>query len=179
MTIDLDAIRVALAPLVEPLGLSLYDVELTGSGRSRVVRVSVDREGGVDLAALSAATHAVEHDVEEMIQGAFQLEVSSPGLERHLARPDHYRAAIDNTISVKFRDDAGVATRVRGRLTAADDTEIRLTDEHDNELVIAYSAIVAGRTIFEWGPAPRPGRGSQKSSSARTPQLVQRESTRS
>jgi ribosome maturation factor RimP len=161
MTVDLDALRATVAPLVAPLGLDLYDIELTGSGRARVVRVSVFRPDGqgLDLDALSDATHAVEHAVEDAIAGAFQLEVSSPGLERKLARPEHFRSAVGSDISVKYRDDSGAATRVRGRLANVDDTThtITLVDEQGDELVIARDAIVAARTVFEWGPAPRPG----------------------
>jgi len=173
MTVDLDVLRATIAPLVAPLGLELYDVELTGSGRARVVRVSVHRPDsggssgqGLDLAALSDATHAVEHAVEEAVNGAFQLEVSSPGLERKLARPEHFRAALGTEVSVKYRDEAGVATRVRGRLThVADDTAITIADEQGGELVIAPDAIVAARTVFEWGPAPRPGKARVKEGS--------------
>jgi ribosome maturation factor RimP len=167
MPVDLDVLRATVAPLVAPLGLEVYDVELTGSGRARVVRVSVYRPDsghggtGVDLDALAAATHAVERAVEQTVDGAFQLEVSSPGLERKLARPEHFSAAIGIDISVKYRDGEGVATRVRGRLTGADGAtgSITIVDEQGEELVIARDAVVAARTVFEWGPAPRPGHG--------------------
>jgi ribosome maturation factor RimP len=160
-------LRAIVTPLVAPLGLALYDIELTGSGRARLVRISVYRPDGegLDLDALADATHAVERAVEEAIDGAFQLEVSSPGLERKLARPEHYHSAIDSEVSVKYRDEAGVATRVRGRLASIDDDApaggtITIVDEHENELVIARDNVVGARTVFEWGPAPRPGRGS-------------------
>jgi ribosome maturation factor RimP len=161
MTVDLEAVRAAVAPLLTPLGLELYDVELTGSGRSRVVRVSVDRPGGtgVDVGALADATHAVEHAVEDAVEGTFQLEVSSPGLERKLARPEHFRSALGSEISVKYRDD-GVATRLRGRLTDVDDATIRVTGDDGTETAITRDAIVAARTVFEWGPQPRTAHGT-------------------
>ena len=159
-----EALTDALAPIVAPLGLELYDVELTGSGRARVVRVSVHRTDGqgIDLDALADATHAVEHDVEAAVTGAFQLEVSSPGLERKLSRSEHFRSAIGSEITVKYRDESGAATRARGRLTDAAEGghTITIVDEQGSELVIAREAIVTARTVFEWGPAPRPGRGT-------------------
>ena len=168
MTVDPEALRAIAAPLLAPLGLALYDVEVTGSGRARLVRISVHRPDGqgLDLDALAHATHAVERDVEQAIDGAFQLEVSSPGLERKLARPEHFQSAVGSEVSVKYRDEAGVASRVRGRLTDVSDADasagggtITIVDEQENELVIARDAIVGARTVFEWGPAPRPGRG--------------------
>ncbi len=57
--VDVDTIVQVLAPAVTDLGLDLYDVDVTGSGRARILRVMVDREGGVDLEAIAAATQAV------------------------------------------------------------------------------------------------------------------------
>ncbi len=161
MTFDAEALRGTVAPLVAPLGLELYDVELTGSGRARVVRVTVFRPDGtgLDLEALSDATHAVERAVEQAVDGAFQLEVSSPGLERKLARREHFESAVGTDVSVKYRDAAGAAARARGRLAAVapDAASITIVDEGGEELVIARDAVIAARTVFEWGPAPRPG----------------------
>ena len=56
---NVDSIVEALAPVVAELGLDLYDVEITGGGRARVVRVLVDRVGGIDLEGIAAATEAI------------------------------------------------------------------------------------------------------------------------
>ena len=162
MTIDLEALRGTVAPLLAPLSLEVYDIELTGSGRARLVRITVFRldGAGLDLDVLSEATHAIERTVETEIDGAFQLEVSSPGLERKLARPEHFESAVGLEVSVKYRDADGAATRVRGRLTEAAPSaaSITIVDEGGDDLVIARDAVIAARTVFEWGPAPRPGR---------------------
>jgi ribosome maturation factor RimP len=187
MTVDLDALRATVAPLIAPLGLDLYDVELTGSGRARVVRVSVFRADGqgLDLDVLSDASHAVERSIEEAVDGAFQLEVSSPGLERKLARPEHFRSAVGSDISVKYRDDSGAATRQRGRLLSIDDATGAITiaptlsGEQGDELVIARDAIVAARTVFEWGPAPRPGGKSAGANASARAASRPKEATRS
>ena len=57
--VDVDTIAQALAPAVSELGLELYDVDVSGSGRARILRVMVDRDGGVDLDAIADATQAV------------------------------------------------------------------------------------------------------------------------
>ena len=89
----------AVAPLVADLGLVLHDVEHAGTS----IRVFVDRDGGVDLAALTAATRAVSHKLDELdpIGGHYTLEVSSPGLERPLRTPAHFSRAIGSEVSVK------------------------------------------------------------------------------
>ena len=93
--VDVDMIVRILAPAVSELGLDLYDVEVSGSGRARILRVMVDREGGVDLEAIAAATQAVSPlldapPLDAAIAGPYALEVSSPGLERPLRTPAHF-----------------------------------------------------------------------------------------
>ena len=99
----LTVVRDSLSPVVAGLGLALYDVELHGTGPARTLRVTVEKEGGVDLDAITEVTRAVSPvlDAEPSLTGSYLLEVSSPGLERPLRRPEHYRRAVGDTISVK------------------------------------------------------------------------------
>jgi ribosome maturation factor RimP len=171
MPLDLESIRELVAPLVAALGLDLYDVEITGSGHARAVRVVVDRhvegaEGGVDLDAISDATRVVAPALSAsgMLRDSDVLEVSSPGLERTLRRPEHFHGAINMLVSVKHVRD-GETVRDRGTIVTADDDGIELALEaappEQPTSRIAYVDVVACRTVFEWGPAPRPGRGSK------------------
>jgi ribosome maturation factor RimP len=165
MEIALDELETALLPVLERLGLHLYDVEITGNGRARVLRVSVDREGGIDTDALERATRSIDAATEDLLAGSYLLEVSSPGLERSLRRPWHFVHAVGEMVSVKHRAD-GAATRDRGTLLAADDGGITLSvDGHERR--IAYPAIVAARTVFAWEAAPQPGKGSRPGSKSK------------
>ena len=155
--VDVDTIAQALAPAVSELGLDLYDVELSGSGRARILRVLVDREGGVDLDAIADATQAVSPlldapPLDAVIAGPYALEVSSPGLERPLRTPTHFARAVGETISVKTRagDDHG-ARRVHGVVTAADATGFELALDDGTVERIAYDDVTQARTVFEWG----------------------------
>ena len=163
MTTDIESIRAFVAPLVEALGLSLYDVELTGVGHARAVRVVVEKSGGVDLDTIADATRvlAPELSASGMLRDTDVLEVSSPGLERTLRRPEHFHTAIGSLVSVKHLRD-GETVRDRGTIVSADDDGIDLAlDGEETNSRIAYAEIAACRTVFEWGPAPRPGRGSK------------------
>lgn len=175
MTTDIERIRGFVAPLVAALGLELYDVELTGAGHARAVRVVVDKRSddnsseagsGVDLDTISDATRvlAPELSASGMLRDSDVLEVSSPGLERTLRRPEHFRTAVGSLISVKHLRD-GETVRYRGTVVSATDAGIELAVENQAAEApttrIAYTDIVACRTVFEWGPAPRPGRGSK------------------
>ena len=156
-----------IGPVVASLGLELFDLELSGTGSARVLRVVVDREGGVDLDAITAATEAISPALDQVAEeggpvlaGPYALEVSSPGLERSLRRPEHYRGAVGDTISVKTRTPEG-AQRRRGRLVAADDDEFTLETDGEPER-IAYDDVTQARTVFEWGPPPRPGGANKR-----------------
>ena len=157
MPTDLAAVERAVAPVVAAAGLDLYDVELTGSGRAMVLRVLVSGPGGVDLDRVAT----VAEQVSSVLDGAaiagvlpaqYALEVSSPGLERPLRTPAHYRGAVGETVSVKRR--AGdVNERVRGVVRAADDAAMTLESEGGALSIVTYGDVVSARTVFEWGSA--------------------------
>jgi ribosome maturation factor RimP len=151
------AVRDALAPVVAGLGFGLYDVELTGSGAARTLRVTIERDGGVDLDAITDVTRAVSPvlDAEPALAGSYLLEVSSPGLERALRTPAHFDGARGDTVSIKFRTEHGGTERVRGELVETDECGC-VVDTDDGRRAIAYDDITQARTVFEWGPAPRP-----------------------
>ena len=127
------------------------------AGRARCGS-SIDREGGVDLDAITARDPSDlgrARRRRRAIAGPFLLEVSSPGLERPLRRPEHFAGAIGETVTIKFHTDSGPAAgarharRRRRRRTASSRSTARASE-------IAYDAITQARTVFEWGPQPRP-----------------------
>ena len=160
-----DRLADVLAPVVATVGVSLYDVEVTSSGGARTLRVLVDREGGVDLEAITAATDALspvldtDAVVAAALPGTYLLEVSSPGLERPLRTPAHFAGALGTPISLKARSADGTSRRDRAVLVGADDDGIEVEIDGARERV-AYGDIVQARTVFEWGPAPKPGKGA-------------------
>lgn len=153
----LDTVRSTLEPLLARLNLELVDVALVGSGRARTLRVTLDREGGVDLAAIGAATELISPALDEVdpISGEYALEVSSPGVERPLRRPVEFRRFLGTTISVKTAEPVDGARRHRGTLTTADDEGVAMEIEGEVRS-LRYDQIAEARTVFEWGPAPRP-----------------------
>jgi len=159
---DVDAIAAAVEPVVAALGLELYDVESTGPTRARILRVTVERRGGVDLDAVAAASQAIspvldgDPAVQSVCPGPYTLEVTSPGLERRLRTPAHFRGAVGQTVSVKTQTD-GAAARRRGVLVAADDAGIDVAFETGEER-LPYGAVTQARTVFEWGAPPKGGR---------------------
>jgi ribosome maturation factor RimP len=145
-----------VAPTVESLGLDLYDVELAGTG----VRVLVDKPGGVDLDAITAATRALSRALDEAdpIDGRYTLEVSSPGIERPLRRPGHFAGAVGSEVTVKTKPGIDGERRVAGILVAADDHAVTVRLPDGTERTLRHDDIERARTTFTWGPAARPGK---------------------
>src|SRR4051812_19957788 len=121
MTDRVTAIRAELTPIVESLGLSVYDITLTGGDRPTLALL-VERGGppGGDLDELDTARRTVSAALDAMdpVHGRYLLEVSSPGRERPLRTADHFAAAIREVVTWKTRDDDGHASRLRGALAA-------------------------------------------------------------
>ena len=158
-----DTIAAAIEPVLAAIGLELYDVELSTSGRTRTLRVSVDREGGVDIDTITTATERISPvlDAQGGLTGPYALEVSSPGLERPLRRPEHFQRAIGETVTVKTRVPEGAVERLRGRLVDADD-EGTVLDTGKGVERLLYDDIVQARTVFEFGPAPKGGKSKKR-----------------
>jgi ribosome maturation factor RimP len=155
MTDETTDLAGALSPLLETRGLDLVDVELHGAQ----LTVFVDREGGVGLDELGAATKDVSAALDEIdpIPGRYILSVSSPGLERRLRTPTHFSRAIGEKVTVRVNAGTAAVRRLTGTLASADDTSCTLTgpDVPGGEIRIGYDDIERARTVFEWGPAPK------------------------
>jgi ribosome maturation factor RimP len=154
---DQSAVRAAAEPILSALGLELVDVEIVGSGKARTLRLTVDREGGIDLDALAEANGPVSASLDaiDALSGRYTLELSSPGLERPLRRPSDFVRFVGTVISVKSHDPVDGARRHRGLLVEADDAGIAVEVDGEHRR-FSYDAIASARTVFEWGPAPKP-----------------------
>ena len=166
---NLEAVRAAAEPVIAGLGLELVDAEIVGSGRARTLRLTVDGREGVDLEALAAASQPVSAALDDVdaLSGPYTLEISSPGVERPLRRPSDFRRFIGTTISIKSHETVAGARRHRGVLLEADDGGI-VVDVDGERRPFAYEGIASARTVFEWGPAPKPGRGRNAGRATKT-----------
>lgn len=114
-----------LGPVVAEVGLDLEDVVVTTAGRRRVLRVVVDRDGGVGLDAVAVVSKAVSDALdaaEPMGSAPYTLEVSSPGVDRPLTEPRHWRRAVGRLVRVERPD----GTSVTGRVEASGDEGVVL-----------------------------------------------------
>ncbi len=150
-----DRVRALVEPPLAASGLELVDVEHQAS----VLRITVDRPGGVDLDTISTASRLVsdELDRHDVVPGRYVLEVSSPGVERPLRTPDHFRRFIGTKVAVRTRPGAEGDRRVEGGLESADDGGVVVAGRR-----LAYAEIDRARTVFEWGPPQAPAKSKAK-----------------
>jgi ribosome maturation factor RimP len=99
----LEKVRGIAAPLAAQEGMELVDVEIGGAGGRQALRLFIDRPGGVSLDDCTAVSRAVSAalDVEDPIQGTYDLEVSSPGLDRPLRTPEHFQKFAGQKVRVR------------------------------------------------------------------------------
>jgi ribosome maturation factor RimP len=141
-----------IEPVVDRAGLELVDVSFARERGRRVLRVVLDRDGGVDLDTISEISERISRrlDLERFDPGPYALEVTSPGLERPLRRPDHFRRSLGEQVRMKVVMEHGsdVVTH-RGTLVDADDEGIQLLTSA-GELRIPYARVRSARTVIDW-----------------------------
>ena len=145
-----------LTPAVEATGHDLEDVTVSPAGKRRVVRVIVDRDGGITLDDVAAVSRAISDllDAAEAIEpdllgGAYVLEVSSPGVDRPLTLPRHWRRNVGRLVKTTLTD----GELVTGRLLSADDLEAVL-DVDGTARTLLLAEVDSGTVQVEFS---RPG----------------------
>jgi ribosome maturation factor RimP len=155
-----ERVKALVVPIIADLGLDLYDFEYAGG----VVRVTLDKPGGVDLEAIALATRLISREMDHVdpISGRYTLEVSSPGLERNLRTPSHFQRIVGWTVNVRTQASVEGDRRAQGVLSVADDDGITVTFTKGKELLerrLAYGDIERARTVFEWAKTEKAATG--------------------
>lgn len=165
------SVRSLVEPIASDLGVEVYDLDFNRGQLTVTLDTPPGSEGGITLDTLALATRLISRELDHVdpIPGHYTLEVSSPGLERVLRTPAHFQREIGKTVTVRLRNVVEGDRRLSGVLVAADDTTctVRLDDAALTERVVPYDQIDRARTVFVWGPAPKPGKGPKPASPKR------------
>ncbi len=132
---------------VNSCGVELYDIITTKENNVDIFRVLISSPNGITLNQCSKISKLLSPilDVDEPMYGNYNLEVSSPGIERKLRKTQHYQASIGENISIKDFDK----NIIKGTLKNANEKEIIISTE-DTEQKISYKDISSARTYFNW-----------------------------
>jgi len=158
-------------PVIEAAGLELWEVSFGREGGRRILRVTVDRargderaggragrdrnDGGVDLDTIAATAQRLSRrlDLEGFEQDRpYELEVSSPGLERPLREPRHFERSVGQQVRVKTVEPVDGRRVHEGALVSADAEAIVIASD-GGELRVPYDGIASAKTVFEWKKA--------------------------
>ncbi|WP_420439154.1 ribosome maturation factor RimP [Candidatus Poriferisodalis sp.] len=181
-------------PVAAEAGCVLYEVQWRGG--TLVVLASAAGGNAIGVDALSQLSRRLSAalDAADMIDGRYVLEVSSPGLERSLHRPEHFSGAVGERAVI--RTNGPLRQRIVGEILSADSAAVSICIEEmsahpsghseaqpavGQKLSVPFGDIAKARTTFEWGSQPRRGSGSGNAPRAQrgqTPRQTSREGQR-
>ncbi len=133
--------------IVESCGAKLYDIEtVTERGRT-IYRVTIKSDEGVDLDLCADISNMISPllDVNPPVKGDYNLEVSSPGIERKLKKPSHFENSVGELVHIVFDD----GTQLKGKLKEVKGPELVIETDHGEEKA-DMNEIASAKTYFEW-----------------------------
>jgi len=132
--------------IVESNGAYLYDIETIKDDSGTIFRVYITKSGGVDLDLCANISNEISPllDVHPPLKGQYFLEVSSPGIERRLKKPNHFKSAVGERVKFKYDGE-----KLKGILTKADDNGF-FAKVGDEEMFFDYDDVSKAKTYFEW-----------------------------
>jgi ribosome maturation factor RimP len=121
-----DELQKLLEPTIEGLGYELTDLEVRLGSKGGLVRLTIDKSDGIDLEDCEKVSHAVSAllDVEDPVASNYNLEVSSPGLDRKLTKVEHFQRFEGETLKVSMRFPIEGRRRFRGILVSSNEENI-------------------------------------------------------
>jgi len=140
-------LEVQIAKIIEANGAALYDTEVVTEFDETIYRVLVTKVGGVKLDLCATISHELSPflDVHPPMSQAYRLEISSPGIERKLIKPVHFKNALGEKVKLKL----GAGDKVKGTLISADNDGI-VVETKQGEEGFAYSELNTCKTYFDW-----------------------------
>jgi len=140
-----------LQPLVEELGYEFVGLEYGGAPNNAVLRIYIDHEGGVDLDDCTRVSHEVAAllDVEDPIRGRYNLEISSPGLDRPLFTPAQFERFAGERAAVHLFAPQDGRRKFSGRIVGVEHETIRL-DVDGKEVSLDFANIAKARLVPDY-----------------------------
>ena len=140
-------LEVQIAKIIEANGAALYDTEIVTEFDETIFRVLVTKVGGVNLDLCATISHELSPflDVHPPMSERYRLEISSPGIERKLSKPIHFKNAVGEKVKIKL----GEGDKLKGLLTAADNDGIVIETKQGEE-AFSYAELNTCKTYFDW-----------------------------
>jgi len=145
-------IEEAAQRVAESEGLELVEVEVKGEGSARLVRISIDKPEGVTHRDCELVSNRVGEilDADDSIPGHYTLEVSSPGIERKLLKPQDYQRFQGKKVKITVREEVGGRRTWEGTLAGFSDGLISLETKPGETLRLPFDQVKKANLKFEW-----------------------------
>jgi ribosome maturation factor RimP len=137
-----------LSPAVEAVGYELLGVEFIRAGKHSTLRLYIDSENGVEVDDCAEVSHQVSAvlDVEDPISTEYNLEVSSPGMDRPLFKAEHYKVVLGEVISVKLQMPQNGRRNFKGQLISTEDQSFTLNVDNET-FELAYDNVIKANLV--------------------------------
>lgn len=146
-----DTLRSAIAGIIADLDVELVSVEVKGPNNKRVVKVvadSLETDEGLDVDRIAAVSSGIGEVTDEVVPGSYTLEVSSPGVDRPLTTPRHFRRNLDRKVEVRHARGE-TDTQTTGTIAEVTDSDITL-DTSKGPVTIPHAEVFEGRIVLPW-----------------------------
>ena len=155
-----EVIRSLLEPITEELGIDILKISLGNAGKNQLLRVIIDRAGGVDSDDLSRVSRglALQMDAEDLIPGAYRLEVTSPGLDWAFETVADFERYTGDWVKVYFIDSHTLEGRNLGPLDAGDAFTLELDGKRpgdEQQEVISLNEVAKVVRAINWKEVSR------------------------
>jgi ribosome maturation factor RimP len=152
-TAILSKIEAIAERVAQPEGIEIVEIELKGGGKNRFLRISIDKPEGVTHGDCELISHQVGTilDVEDVVPGAYTLEVSSPGVERKLSKYRDFERFTGKKIKAILREPVENSRRWEGTLASCADGLIILEVAEGKTIQFPFDRVEKANLKFEWG----------------------------
>lgn len=132
----ISAVLEIVEPIAEQLGLSIWDIKFVKEGATHYLRIFIDKEGGVGIDDCVDLSHAIDKPLDDAdpIDCSYCLEVSSPGIERELSRPEHFEACIEQPVKVRLIRAYDNQREFKGTLKGYGSGKVTILQNDGNEI---------------------------------------------
>lgn len=137
-----------IEPIVDSMGCELWGVEYVGAGKNARLVVYIEKQEGIDVDDCARVSRQLSYvlDVEDPLEGKYTLEVSSPGIDRKLFRPEHYKICAGEQVSIHLVRPFEGRRRFKGLLCGVEDEDVVLRNG-DEEFLLPLTEIERAQVV--------------------------------
>lgn len=146
-------VREIVEPIITELGYRIWDIEYSKIGVEKHLEITIDGDNGIEITDCEKVHRAIEGAIDEAdpIEDFYYLDVSSPGLERVIRTPEHYKACIGETVELKLFTAIDGKKSIVGELKGydGDSDEISITEKNGSEYTVSRKTVSKANVYFE------------------------------